>query len=31
MLHTIEQRFEVPAERLWQVFFFDDAFGEERA
>jgi len=26
MLHTIEQRFEVPAERLWQVFFFDDAF-----
>lgn len=28
MLHTIEQRFEVPAEYLWQVFFFDDAFGE---
>lgn len=26
MLHTIEQRFEVPAERLWQVFFFDDEF-----
>lgn len=31
MLHTIEQRFEVPAERLWQVFFFDDAFGEALA
>lgn len=31
MLHTIEQRFEVPAEHLWQVFFFDDAFGEALA
>ena len=31
MLHTIEHRFEVPAERLWQVFFFDDAFGQALA
>jgi hypothetical protein len=31
MLHTIEHRFEVPAARLWQVFFFDDAFGDALA
>jgi hypothetical protein len=26
MLHTIEHVFEVSAERLWQVVFFDDAY-----
>jgi len=31
MLHTIEHRFEVPAERLWRVFFFDDEFGRALA
>ncbi|MBK7823923.1 DUF2505 family protein [Nannocystis sp.] len=31
MLHTIEHRFEVPADRLWQVFFFDDAYGDALA